>query len=117
MVVFKILMMFLGVFFQLFAGIDGIWYTLKHLKTVGLKLKFVYKSEETILFTRKTYGIMCLIFGIIQLLIYIILFDTIITFHFLIITLIVIFFVAIPAIIVYIIYLIIFDKNGKRKKK
>lgn len=97
------------------ATIYGMINPLKAKGTLGFNIKYFYKTEESTIFVRRTYAILLFIFNIFYSIYSILILFNQITFYKLLTILLLILSVLIPGIITIIIYLFIFDKEGKRK--
>ena len=110
--VYFIVLPFVGIF----ASLYGIFEPLKATGTIGFKIKYFFKTEESTIFVRRTYAILLLITNILYTIYCILILKGVFDYNRYNIILLYFLVVIVPAFPTIFLYFILFNRNGERRR-
>ena len=103
-------------FVGVFASLYGILEPLKATGTIGFKIKYFFKTEESTIFVRRTYAILLLITNILYIIYCILILKGVFVYNRYTIIILYFLVVIVPAFPTILLYFILFNRNGERRR-
>lgn len=103
-------------FVGIFASLYGILEPLKATGTIGFKIKYFLKTEESTIFVRRTYAILLLITNILYIIYCILILKAVFVYNRYNMILLYFLVVIVPAFPTILLYFILFNRNGERRR-
>lgn len=103
-------------FVGIFASLYGILEPLKATGTIGFKIKYFLKTEESTIFVRRTYAILLLITNILYIIYCILILKDVFDYNRYNMILLYFLVVIVPAFPTILLYFILFNRNGERRR-